>query len=72
MTASASSSRRAVVSCSYGMVGRPGSISVTRRRSTTTGTLPCTATQTRCAQPVWSATLTTHGTGLIDIAETDV
>jgi hypothetical protein len=31
----------------------------------TAGTLPRAATQTRCAQPVCSATLTTHGEGLM-------
>src|SRR5712691_4296879 len=40
-------------------------MSATRRRSMTAGTLPCAATQTKCAQPVCSATLTTHGAGLM-------
>src|SRR3954454_8349898 len=43
------------------MVGSPASISVTRRRSITTGTTPDVATETRCAHPACSATLTTHG-----------
>jgi hypothetical protein len=55
----------AVDSCSYGCLGKPESISVTRRRSMTAGIRPDAATQTRCAHPVCSATLTTHGAPLI-------
>ncbi len=65
MSACASSSRIALVSCSYGCVGRPGSIRVTRRRSTTSGRPPRAVTQIRCAHPVWSATLMTPGGGFI-------
>lgn len=37
-----------------------------RRRSTTAGTWRRNATHTTCAQPVWSATLTTHGASCAD------
>ncbi|OLC83779.1 MAG: hypothetical protein AUH72_03535 [Acidobacteria bacterium 13_1_40CM_4_65_8] len=46
-------------------VRRRRSNSVARRRAMTAGTLPRAATQTTCAQPVCSATLTTHGAGLM-------
>jgi hypothetical protein len=61
ISALASSSLMADVSCSYGSVGRPLSMSATRRRSITAGTVPRAATQSTCAQPVCSATLMTHG-----------
>jgi hypothetical protein len=41
------------------------SMSATRRRAMTAGRLPRAGTQTTCAQPVWSATLTTHRAGLM-------
>src|SRR5919109_2187238 len=69
MSAFASSSVIARESWWYGCVGTPGSMVVTRRRSTTAGTLPGAATQTRFAQPACSATLTTHGVGLISLAD---
>jgi hypothetical protein len=65
MSALASSSCIAVESCSYGCFGKLESISVTRRRAITAATRPGAATHTRCAHPVCSATLTTHGAPLI-------